>query len=165
MADIAEVHADQVKRKVAAQPNSGQAFVAEALLNEGTDGVVPNHAQKRVPHGVLAVVRALRTTLVAKILTKQQMWLWYMDVVSLAWVSCRCEMFKNLLFYDKFHAGGNCSSKGAQQRQFESLFGAHLLRFAIPRKQFILCINITKNRGKEEAPNASKEQATTPCRA
>ena len=55
MADIV-AHAEHVKRKVAAQPNSRQAFVAAALLNEGTDEVVPDRAQKRVPHIVPVVV-------------------------------------------------------------------------------------------------------------
>ena len=62
MADIVETHAEQVIRKVAAQPNSRQASVAEALLNEGTDEVVPDHAQERVPHIVLISFRALRAS-------------------------------------------------------------------------------------------------------
>ena len=57
MADIVEAHAEQVNRKVAAQHKTRQAFIGE-LLNEGTDEVVPDHAQERVPHIVL-VVRAL----------------------------------------------------------------------------------------------------------
>ena len=48
MADIVQAHAEQVKQKVAPQPNSHQAFVAKALLNEGTGEEVPDHAQERV---------------------------------------------------------------------------------------------------------------------
>ena len=47
-----------------------------------------------------------RTTLFAKILSNtcvlEQVWLWFMDVMSLAWVSCRCETCKCVLFYHFF---------------------------------------------------------------
>ena len=49
-----------------------------------------------------------RTILAVKMLTNSwdlcQMWLWCVDVLSLAWVSCRCEMCKTLLFYSNFHS-------------------------------------------------------------
>ena len=54
MADIVEAHAEEVKQKVTAQPNFCQALVAEALWNKGTDEVVLDLAQERVPHTVLA---------------------------------------------------------------------------------------------------------------
>ena len=61
---------------------------------------------QRLPFLMAKSSCADKTILKANMLTNtcvlEQVWLWYIDVISFAWVSCRCEMCKHQLFRDIF---------------------------------------------------------------
>ncbi len=127
------------------------------LLDEGTDGVVPDHAQERVPHIVLIVVRALWASVSGCVLPhlrtvflqiapfgtqntcKQFGFDTHVTVVHgfgvLCFVVCRCEMCKNLLFCHKLYSGwGHFHQKGPKSDMIIFYFGSPFSILRFPRK-------------------------------
>ena len=77
-----------------------------------------------------------RTILEANVLANtcvlEQMWLWYIDVMSFAWVSCRCEMCKHLLCRDIFLTDDIFHQRGRKADMNIFLCWAPLLHTTIP---------------------------------
>ena len=82
-----------------------------------------------------------------------QIWLSYLDVQSLPWVSCRCEMCKNLLLHHTFYGGCIFHQKGPKTdvNMFYFWLPFAILRFQ--RKTTILHKN-PKAQRKQGAQNA-----------
>ena len=79
-------------------------------------------------------------------------------VLSRAWVSCLCQMCKNLLFYDTFSCGWCFSPRGAQDRHEHVLCWASFLHTTIPRDNCILYIRRPDTLGNKE-PKTQRVQS------